>query len=233
MQLTLGLGLKDSATFDNYLPGPNGEALAYLSRLEGSPWKPGVYLWGEPGTGKSHLLQAVCHAAGSQGLAAIYLPMLTVDQLSYEALAGIEYIAMVCIDDIQAIAGYYEWEVALIGLLDRIHASGAGLVITGHAPPAALGLKLPPLASRLAGGLVFQLKPLNETDKLQALQEHALRRGLPLSAEAGRYLVRYHGRDMTTLLAALEALDQASLTAKRKLTVPFIRSVLSASEPGS
>ena len=225
-QLPLGLKLKDSATFENYLPGANGEALACLRHLEASPWRAGSYLWGGPGTGKSHLLQAVCHAASDRDTAAIYLPMQAAELFPCEALFGIENVGTVCIDDIHAISGRAEWETALVHLLDRIRAAGAGVVVTGNALPAELGLRLPPLASRLAGGLVLQLKPLSEPDKLQALQLRAARRGLALPAEVKRYLVRHYGRNMGALFAALEAVDRASLAAQRKLTVPFIRQVL-------
>jgi DnaA family protein len=226
LQLPLNLGLKDSATFASYVPGANAQAVAYLSRLAGGSWEPGVYLWGLPGTGKSHLLQAVCHAASVAGTAAIYLPMQLADRFPSEALNGMENVSRVCIDDIHAIAGRRDWETALVHLLDRIHVAGGGLVVTGKAAPVALGLELPQLTSRLAGGLTLQLQPLDEADKLQALQWRAARRGLELTAEAGRYLVRHYGQDMGVLCAALDTIDQASLAAQRRLTIPFMRRVL-------
>ena len=225
-QLPLNLGLRDSATFDSYVAGPNAQAVAYLRRLAGHGWEPGVYLWGAPGAGKSHLLQAVCHAAGAAGAAAVYLPMELADRLPSEALNGLENLSRVCIDDIQAIAGRRDWEIALVHLIDRLQAAGGGLVVTGNAAPAALGLELPQLSSRLAGGLTLQLQVLDEADKLQALQLRAARRGLTLTPEAGRYLVRHYGQDMNRLFTALETVDQASLVAQRRLTIPFIRAVL-------
>jgi len=225
-QLPLNLSLRDSATFDSYVAGPNAQAVAYLRCLAGHGWEPGVYLWGAPGAGKSHLLQAVCHAAGAAGAAAVYLPMELADRFPSEALNGLENLSRICIDDIQAIAGRRDWEIALVHLIDRVHAAGGGLVVTGHTAPMALGLELPQLASRLAGGLTLQLHALDEAEKLQALQLRAARRGLTLTVEAGRYLVRHYGQDMNRLFATLETVDHASLAAQRRLTIPFIRDVL-------
>ncbi len=226
LQLPLDLGLRTSATFDSYMAGANAQVVAYLRRLSGGLWEPGVYLWGAAGAGKSHLLQAVCQAASAAGIAAIYLPMQWADRFPSEALHGMENLDRVCIDDIQAIAGRRDWETALVHLLDRSHAAGGGIVVAGNAAPAALGLELPQLVSRLAGGLTLQLQPLDAAEKLQALQERAARRGLQLSDEAGRYLVRHYGRDMGVLCTALETIDRASLAAKRKPTIPFMRTAL-------
>lgn len=226
LQLPLTLGPKDSAAFESYFAGPNREVVDYLRRLPETTEGTRVYLWGGPGTGKSHLLQAVCQAASSRGRPAAYLPMHSADQFPCEALEGMENLSVVCIDDVHAIAGRHNWEMALIQLFERIHRTGGGLVATGNAPPAELGLELPQLMSRLAGGLVFRIQDLDDADKLHALQRRAARRGFDLSEEAGRYLVRQFGQDMTILFNALNTLDQASLAAKRKLTLPFVRAVL-------
>jgi DnaA family protein len=226
-QLPLILRRKDSATFDSYFAGSNGEIISYLRRWTDDPQSPGLYLWGEPGTGKSHLLQAICHAAGARNVAAVYLAMQTADQIPYEALYGLENVGTVCIDDISLIAGHLDWEIALFRLLDRIFEAKGGLVVTGSVLPIQLGLQSAQLLSRLAGCLPLQLKPLEPAEKLQALQQRAARRGLTLSTGAGRYLVRHYGRNTSRLFAALETLDQASMAAQRKLTIPFMRATLS------
>ncbi len=228
-QLPLTLGPKDCACFESFFPGRNGEVLENLRRAVAAPGEPVLYLWGGSGTGKSHLLQAVCHALGETNAAAFYFPMTLADQIPYEALDGLETMAVVCIDDMEAIAGHRDWELALMRLFVRIHQAGGGLIVAGAAVPAALGIKLTQLSSRLAGGLVFQLQPLSEEDKVQALRLRAARRGFELPMEAGRYLVRHCGANADTLFGALDVLDKASLVAKRKLTLPFIRSVLASS----
>jgi DnaA family protein len=225
-QLPLTIGLKDHATFASYFSSINRETVAYLQRLTGDPWEPNVYLWGPSGTGKSHLLQAICHAAGERGESAIYLPMGETGQFSYEALDGIENVTIVCIDDIHVVAGNREWETALIRLFDRIEEKRGGLVITGNGTPTQMELLLPQLVSRLTASLVLVLNPLEPTEQLQALQLRANRRGLALSDAAGRYLMRHFQQDTNALFAALDTLDKASLAAKRKLTPAFLRSVL-------
>lgn len=226
LQIPLTLGPKDSAAFESYFAGPNQEVLAHLRRSSEDVEATSVYLWGGSGVGKSHLLQAVCHAAGAQGRPAAYLPMRCADQFPCEALEGMENLGVVCIDDIQAIAGRRDWEMALVHLFERIRAAGRRWVVAGNTVPAELGLELPQLMSRLAGGLVLRIQALDEADRLLALRLRASRRGFDLSEEAGRYLIRQLGNDMTTLVEALNALDRASLAAQRKLTLPFVRTVL-------
>jgi DnaA family protein len=226
LQLPLSLGLKDSASFESYFTGFNNEAVAYLRRSVEQPNTPIIYLWGPRGAGKSHLLQAVCQGAGEQESAAVYLPMQLADTFPCAALEGLENVDRVCIDDIDAVARQDSWEDALMRLFLRIHETGGGLVVSGATIPAELGLDSSQLASRLAGGLVFQLRPLDERGKLQALRLRAARRGFKLPMEVARYLVRHVGQDSQALFDTLETLDRASLAAKRKLTLPFIRSVL-------
>lgn len=224
-QLPLSLGLKDSAVFANFLPGPNAQAVAYLRALSGGIQEPAVYLWGKPGTGKSHLLQALCHAAGEKTLAAVYLPMRIAVDFPCEVLNGLESMALVCIDDLHLIAGHEQWQRALIGLFERIHDSGGSLVVAANSVPGELGVS-PHLASRLSWGIAFQIKPLDDQDKAAALQLRTERRGFHLRAEVARYLVRHYGDDMTHLFEQLDILDQASLAAKRKLTLPFVKGIL-------
>lgn len=228
-QLPLSIGLRDSAVFANFIAGFNVEVLDYLQRCFGRGHEPLTYLWGSPGTGKSHLLQALCHAAGDRNEPAVYLPLRRASEFPYEALNGLESVSVVCLDDIDAIAGQLDWEKTLLQLFERIHASGGALAVTAAVPPGEIGLRLPRLGSRLAWGMTFQLRPLDEEQRLEALDLKARRRGMALSTEVIRYLVRHHGADNRALFEVLEQLDQASLIAKRRLTIPFIRSVLGAS----
>jgi DnaA family protein len=229
LQLLLTLGPRDSVSFDSYHSAVNAEAVEHLRGFRGGRGASAVYLWGQGGVGKTHLLQAVCHAAGQRDAAAVYLPLRQlVERFSCDALDGMENLDIVCIDDIDAVVACGEWEMALTRLLVRINQAGSGLVAAGTSLPNRLGLGAEQLSSRLAGGLVFQLRPLGEEEKLLALQLRAVRRGMVLPVEAGRYLVRHCGQDAGRLFDVLEVLDRESLTAKRRLTIPFIRSVLSA-----
>lgn len=224
VQVPLNLGLKDSMVFAGFVAGANGEALDYLQRCFGR--EPSLYLWGAPGTGKSHLLQALCHAAGERGESAVYLPLRRAAEFPYEALDGLEAMTVICMDDLDAVAGQPEWEQALLRLFVRVHDSGCAVAVTATAPVGDLGLRLEQLSSRLVWGMSFQLRALTTDEQQQALIVRARRRGLQLSRDAVRYLVRRYSHDNHALFAALEQLDQASMVSKRRLTVPFIRSVI-------
>ncbi len=223
-QLPLGIRLKDGNTFANYLAAANAQAVACLQAAQQNPAV--IYLWGGEGTGKTHLLQAACHAAASMGRPCAYLPLACWQELDAAMLEGLETTPLVCLDDIAAVAGRADWETALFHLYNRLRDAGATLLATGPSPPAALPLTLPDLRSRLAWGMVFQLHPLRDEEKLAGLQQRARARGLELPEAVGRYLLQRCPRDMGSLLAILERLDRASLAARRRLTIPFVRDVL-------
>jgi len=226
MQLPLGIRLKDSNTFGNFVSGPNGEVLAFLqTQLRGGA---AVYLWGAGDTGKTHLLQAACHEAGMAGLRTAYVPLACWRELAVELLEGLEAADLVCIDDVAAIAGQAPWEAALFHLYNRLRDVGGNLLVSGTLPPPSLPLALPDLRSRLAWGMVFQLQPLDDEEKLAGLCQRARARGLELPEKVGRYLLQRCPRDMSTLFRLLESLDRASLAAQRRLTIPFVKEVMDA-----
>lgn len=220
-QLPLRIGLRDSATFANFHPGENASACHALEQRQ----EPFIYLWGAGGSGKTHLLQAACHAMSEAGQAAIYLP-LSEPGLMPVMLEGMEQMALVCLDDIDAVAGDPTWEQALFHLYNRLRDNGHHLVAAGSAPPAALGLCLPDLVSRLGWGPVFKLQHLSDEAKGEALRRRAANRGMALSPEVTSYLLQRAPRDMHALFALLERLDEVSLAAQRKLTIPFVREFL-------
>lgn len=228
-QLTLGIQLRDNATFANFLPGDNHILLSALRRLIENPTEPFIYLWGYAGCGRSHLLQACCHLADAQGCSSIYLS-LQAPRLAPQILEGLENLSLICIDDVNAVAGDMNWEEALFHCYNRAFASGSRLIITGGAPPKLSNLQLPDLRSRLSAGVVFQVKPLTDEQKREALQLRAKMRGFTLSHEVLQFLLHHYPRNMPLLFSALEKLDQASLTMQRKLTVPFVKQILFPAE---
>jgi DnaA family protein len=220
-QLPLGLSLKDNATFANFYPGDNVVLLEALAGRE-SP----VFVWGSAGSGKSHLLQAVCHAAAGQGLPPAYLPLAQHARLAPAMLEGLEQQAVVTVDDVHCIVGQADWEEALFHLFNRLREAGNRLVVSARCAPAALNLGLPDLVSRLGWGPVFQLQPLDDEGKRAALQLRARQRGMELPDEVAVYLLRRSPRDMDSLFELLQRLDVASLAAQRRLTIPFVRALI-------
>lgn len=226
VQLPLGIKLRDSATFANYFPGANLEVAGYLQQHGGLRGEPCAYLWGGAGTGKTHLLQATCHMVASRDEATAYLPLSQAGELSLSILEGMADLSLVCIDDIEYIAGHDDWEQALFHLYNCMRDAGTHLLISGRNSPASSGIKLPDLASRLAWGAVFQLQPLNDEEKLQALQLRANARGMEMPGDVARYLLNRSQRDMPGLYSILDQLDHVSLAAQRRLTIPFIKEFL-------
>ena len=225
MQLPLPVALPDGVSFANFVAGSNLEVVQTLQgRVHGNEHF--VYLWGAAGTGKTHLLHASCQHAAEQHSAAAYLPLADADTLSPAVLESLEHLDVVCIDDIQTIAGRSEWETGLLHLYNRIRDSGGRLRVTGNAAPAELRLALPDLGSRLSWGLIFQLQPLDDENKLRALQLRARSRGMDLPEEVGRYLLNHWPRAMPKLFELLQHLDTGSLTHQRKLTIPFVRELI-------
>ena len=229
IQLPLGVRLRDDATFANYYPGANAAALGYVEQLceaEAGWTESLIYLWGGEGVGCSHLLQAACLRFEQRGELAVYLPLREVADYGPELLDNLEQCELVCLDDLDAVAGRREWEEALFHLFNRLRDSGRRLLLSANCSPRELPVALPDLQSRLTLALVFQLQSLSDEDKLRALQLRASRRGLQLSDDVGRFILTRGTRSMSALFELLERLDQASLQAQRKLTIPFLKATL-------
>ena len=224
-QLALGVRLKDACVFDSFFPGRNQPAVDALLALKAGEYPTCVYLHGVAGTGKTHLLQALCVRWGNSG-AATYLPLAELLGMGTGVLAGCGDLACVCVDDIEAIAGRRDWEEALFALHGQLDDHRGHLVVAGATPPAASGIELADLRSRLGGGLVLTLHSMHDAEQLQALQLRARLKGFELPADTVQYLLRRLPRDMASLCRFLDQLDEASLVAQRRLTVPFVREVM-------
>lgn len=226
MQLPLCLSLKDDASFENFYPGTNTEMVAALKKTAGGHGEKIIYLCGARGQGLSHLLQASCHEAARHKLSAVYLPLNELMQEPPEMLHGLETLDLICIDDLQSLAASPVWEEAVFHLFNRVHDARGNMILAGNDLPKSLQLKLPDLVSRLSWGVIYQLHPLSDAEKITVLIHRAHARGITLSEEVGKYLLSHCPRHMTTLLAALDALDKASLAQQRRLTIPFVKEVL-------
>ena len=227
-QLALSVHIRDDASFENYFAGPNQEVIESLRlACNGKSSAGAIFLNGAAGVGKSHLLQACCHVAGEQGLAAVYLPLTELVDEGPDLLEGLEQLALICLDDVQIIAGKEAWEQAVFHFFNRAFDRGVQLVFAADRGVTAMGILLPDLASRLAWGFVYRLHALDDEQKLQAIQERAKHRGFVVPDDVGRFLLRRFPRDMRALHAMLHELDVASLAAQRsKISIPFVKSWL-------
>lgn len=224
-QLVLGIRSREEVSFSNFIVGENQQLLLHLKEFLKNPQESFFYIAGAKGSGKSHLLQACCHAVSEQGTA-IYIPLSKFSEFDVRLLENLEHNDLVCIDDIQAIAGDMTWQEAILHLYNRAKASQAKLIISGNLPVRELGITLADLASRLSWGVSYQLLMLNDENKLVLLQQRAKERGFDLSEEVAMYLLNRYSRDITVLSSMLDRLDIASLAEQRKLTIPFVKKVL-------
>ena len=229
-QLSLGVALNDEATLSNfYAPDhlPLAQIVSVLRDRLIAGEEQFLYLWGAPGAGVTHLLQAACHQAIDAGLDVQYLPLDEMKEYPPQALLdGMEQMSLVCLDNLRAVAGLPEWEQALFDLFNRIRDIGTRLLVGADATARELAVQLPDLQSRLSWGVTFQLPALADDDKVELLRFRAEQRGMEISENAARYILNHAPRDMGELITALNQLDSASLAAQRKLTIPFIKETL-------
>ena len=221
-QMALPLRLADHAVFESYLGTGNEALVASLADIAGGTGQ-GCWLWGPAATGKTHLLQAVCERAGDRS---IYVPRGTLAVAGPGILDGLASRELICLDDIDTVAGSREWEEGLFDLCNQILDANRLLVVSAAMSSRECPLGLPDLRSRLARLPTYQVQGLGEDDRAKALQLRARHRGLELPDDTARYLLTRTRRDMASLYELLDKLDLEALRAKRRLTIPFVKDVM-------
>lgn len=225
-QLALAIQLNDEATLAGFNWQGNALLQQQLLNILANTGERILYLWGPHGSGKSHLLQACCQQT-SATRPAIYLPLSLLKQWGPESIEGLEEQHLICIDDIDFIAGDPLWEEALFHLFNKIKDDDKNLLIIANLyPPNLSTLQLADLRSRLSWGLILQLHELNDEEKINTLKLHAAQRGFELSTSVGHFLLKRCSRNMHDLHQLLNRLDKASLQAQRKITIPFVKDTL-------
>lgn len=224
MQLPLSFKARSDQRFIDFI-GQEPIRLLFERAAEGKA-EDNIFLSGAPGSGKTHLLRACVSHRLALGHQAAYLPLAKMLHALPEALEGFEQQSLVCLDDVHVLAGNHEAEVALFHFFNRAKTFATQLVFSAHAMPTELGIGLPDLLSRLQQSVRLSLQVLDEEGKRQVLQQRAQLRGLELDEAVLDYLFTRVSRDLHTLSLLLERLDHASLAAQRRLTIPFIKTVL-------
>jgi DnaA family protein len=224
-QLTLGLAPSPVPSFDNFFPGRNVEAVSALYSLaSGQSGERFVYLWGERGCGRSHLLQAAVAAASSHRIVARYIA-------AGEPLPAEDSgVRMLAVDDVESLDA--QAQGAFFRLYNSLRECQGAVLAAGNAAPAGLQLRAD-LLTRLGWGLVFQVHALSDDDKRIALKRHAAARAFDLRDEIVEYLLRHLQRDLPSLMTVLDALDRYSLETKRPITLPLLRELLQSEGDGN
>lgn len=223
-QLILDLRPEQSPTLENFVSGHNGELLQSLAQLaalrhEPAP-PPHLYLWGDTGSGRSHLLRATAKRAQTQGRPACFLKAEEIT----DSLPENEN-ALLAIDDVERLSP--NAQIALFNAFNRSRANAQSLLLSGSAAPRGLapGLR-EDLRTRIGQSLIFEVRPLDDPTRAAILNSLAARRGMRLAGEVTGFLLTHARRDPPGMAAALDALDAASLEYKRPITLPLLRQLM-------
>lgn len=225
-QLVLPIRLDDHAVFESFHAAGNETLVSHLKDVSAGTGA-GAWVFGPPASGKTHLLQAACAAAGNNS---VYLSRDVLEAAAPPLLDGLAARGLVAIDDLEQIIGQPDWETALFALFNALQDSGGQLVIASATAPREAQIKLRDLESRFMLLPAFRLHALDDAERARALKLRASNRGLDLPDETANYLLSRSRRDMQSLYTLLDHLDAEALRAKRRLTIPFVRECL-AGEP--
>ncbi|MCX7097450.1 MAG: DnaA regulatory inactivator Hda [Methylococcales bacterium] len=227
-QLPLQFEFRANQTFDDFFPGSNVEIIKHLETSIAGNGERQIFIWGDPGLGKSHLLQACCQRAQSLKLESFYFALSPMELPDPELLSGLDKFDVVCFDNIEHIAGDRPWEIAFFNFFNQHRDQGHTLILSAACAPKKIAIQLPDLKTRFNWGLSLKIQPLSDTDRITALIFKAGQMGFEISPQAGRFLLSHYDRDLSSLWSLLTKLDKASLAAKRKLTIPFLKQILGA-----
>jgi DnaA family protein len=226
-QIPLPLMPRRDSRFEDFVSGPNHTVVEALKHMLDEPGS-FIFLFGGEGSGKTHLLNALCHQTRERQERAFYLSLKHLPKDAITSLQGLEKLDLVCVDDLHVIAADKAWEEALFHCFNRIRQANGRLLVSSRKRLSALKLGLPDLVSRLAWGLRLPLLPLADQDKLAVINLLTTALGFSLPEEVLFYLLKHQDRSMAGLIHTVENLHQAALTHKRRITVPLAREVINA-----
>ena len=228
-QLPLRLVLSSGRRFENFeATSANAELLDAVRRVAARRTPERVLIVGDAGSGKSHLLEAACAAASAGGDAVAFAPMRDWRSQRIDAVRGLGRAELVCIDDVDAIAGDRAWEEALFALVEESASRSTRMLVSAVATPSNVPFALADLRSRLSAATLYRLRELDDESRAKALRRHAGERGIEIPDEVVGYVLTRYRRDMTSLMALLDRLDHHSMASQRRLTVPFVRDLIEA-----
>jgi len=222
-QLALNLPLENQATFEQFVVGKNTALVASLREVAANHVHHWPLLIGAAGQGKTHLLNAICHRASKFNRRPILLTAAYLSELSPKVLESLVTVDLLALDDVDQLLGKDRWEQALFHLFNELRSRGSTLVLSSRTEFAKLDFALPDLKTRFAGGMVLRLEPLAEAEAIELLRRRAQAMGIHLEDPVINYVIRRAPRNAAALMGLLARIERASLVAKRRVTVPFLR----------
>lgn len=229
-QIPVQFELRAEQSFSSFYTACHQDIVQHLANTASGEGDRQIYLWGPQGLGKTHLLQACCQQAHQLQRSAFYLPLQKKQLPTIDVLEGLEELDLICIDNIEECAGDKVWELALFHLYNLSRENNHQLIISARCPPNLLPFELVDLKTRMGWGLTLKLQELSDVERIAALTCKARYLGFEISPQVGQFLNKHYARDLPALWDLLPRLEQATLAAKRKLTVPFLKQIMAEDE---
>ena len=221
-QIPLDVSLSEYMTFETFYLGPNKSVVDSLRHEKNQL----IWLAGLEGFGKTHLLHAFINSHEHENKKVLYLPMSESQDFTPDILDNLAQYDLVAIDDIENIIGDMTWEEQLLKFYEDSYSTRNKILITANDTPKGLNFLLPDLSSRFNLALIERLRPMNEDEMIKAILIHSKARGFDLPEDSAKYLINRVPRDVSVLIDMIKLLDYESLSMQRKLTIPFIKTVL-------
>jgi DnaA family protein len=226
-QIPFEFGNFQKRDFASFVQGENQVLLYFLNTIIKKEKNDCLYIWGPQGTGKTHLLQAACKQANEINYQVTYIPLRQHKDFSPEMLNGLGKLDLICVDDLEFISDNVEWQQRLTLLFNEIRDNHNSMIISSAISPKNINIELNDLKSRLVWGQVYKIKPPNDELKIEILKKKATERSFELSNDVVEFLIRRSDRDLNSLIEILDEIDRSSLAAKRKITIPFVKELIS------
>ena len=221
-QIPLDVSLSKYMTFETFYMGPNKSVVDSLRDEKNQL----IWLAGLEGFGKTHLIHALLNGHEHENKKVLYLPMSESQVFTPDILDNLAQYDLVAIDDIENIIGNITWEEQLLKFYEDSYNTSNKILITANDTPKGLNFLLPDLSSRFNLALIERLRPMNEDEMIEAILLHSRTRGFDLPKDSAKYLINRVPRDVSVLVDMIKLLDYESLSMQRKLTIPFIKTVL-------
>lgn len=226
-QLPVQFELQSTQNFDAFYPGNNKEIIAHLQQLFINKEQQ-IFLWGENGSGKSHLLQAACQETNNTNKTSFFFSLDKKTLPPTSILDGLENVDLVCFDNIDQISGNSKWEQAFFNFFNLHRDNNNHLILSALCPPKYLEIQLLDLKTRMNWGLTLKLKPLTDEQLLNALIYKADVSGFEITPNVGKFLMTHYTSDLPSIWKLLNKIEQATLIAQRKLTIPFLKQIMNS-----